>query len=126
MSTADIISSASAVAPRPPHASPRGVTRIKARDVMTTNVVSVDADTPTRDIARVLLEKHISAVPVLDAGGAPIGMVSEGDLIGRDPTERAARRDWWLALLAEGEPLSPEFLATLQHTASDVMSRPVV
>jgi CBS domain-containing protein len=96
---------------------------------MTTEVVSVNADTPTREIARLLLEHHISAVPVLDRSGAPIGMVSEGDLIGRSDTDRQARREWWLAMLAEGEPLSPEYLAGLrrpEQLAGDVMSRPVV
>ena len=46
--------------------------------------------------------------------GAPIGMVSEGDLVGRDETAREARRDWWLALLAEGNPLHDDFLASLR------------
>jgi CBS domain-containing protein len=102
---------------------------MKARDVMTSKVISVRPETATRDIARLLLENHISAVPVLDASDAPIGMVSEVDLIDRAEPEREARRDWWLAMLAEGEPLNPEFLTSLRrskHTASDVMSRPVV
>ena len=102
---------------------------IKARDVMTSKVISVRADTPTREIARLLLENHISAVPVVDGSGAPIGMVSEGDLIERSEADRGARRDWWLALMAEGETLSPEFLASLRRSecsAGEVMSRPIV
>ncbi len=102
---------------------------MKARDIMTGDVVSVRPDTPTRNVARLLLEHHISAVPVLDSFGAPIGIVSEGDLIGRSDSDRQARREWWLAMLAEGEPLSPEFLAGLrqqEQLAGDVMSRPVV
>jgi CBS domain-containing protein len=102
---------------------------MKARDVMTSKVVSVPAETPTRDIARLLLDNHVSAVPVLDGTGAAIGMVSEGDLIGRTEAEREARHDWWLALLAEGEPLNAEFLSSLrrpERTAGEVMSRPVV
>ena len=100
---------------------------MKARDVMTSKVILAHADTPIRDVAQLLLENHISAVPVLDESGAPIGMVSEGDLIGRK--EREARRDWWLALLAVGESFSPEFLSDLrrpERNASDVMSKPVV
>src|SRR5262249_2716957 len=87
-------------------------------------------DTPIRTIARVLVDKGISAVPVVDDDGMPIGMVSEGDLVGRNQTEREARRDWWLTLLAEeGETLSPEFLANLHSpkgTARDIMSSPVI
>ena len=102
---------------------------MNARDVMTSVVISATGDTPVRDIARLLLQNHISAIPILDMSGAPIGMVSEGDLVGRDETQREARRDWWLALLAEGEALSPDFLSDLrrpERVASDVMSRPVV
>jgi CBS domain-containing protein len=96
---------------------------------MNSKVVSAHADMPIRDIARLLLENHISAVPIIDHSGAPIGMVSEGDLVDRDEAEREARRDWWLALLAEGESLSHEFLSGLrrpERSASDIMSRPVI
>jgi CBS domain-containing protein len=100
---------------------------MKARDVMTRGVVSVVSDTPMRKIAALLLEKHISAVPVVDDSGAPIGFVSEGDLIGRSEAEREARQDWWLATLAEGEPVNPEFLASLTYpTARQIMSAPVI
>ena len=101
----------------------------KARDIMTTEVVSVSPETPTNKVAELLDKKGISAAPVVDDGGALIGMVSEGDLIGRDETEREARRDWWLTLLAEGEGLNRDFLASLRpprRLARDVMSAPVI
>jgi CBS domain-containing protein len=102
---------------------------MKAKDVMTAAVASVGPDTPRSRIAKLLLEKGVSAVPVVDRDGAPIGIVSEGDLIGRNDSEREARRDWWLDLLAQGQPLSPEFLASLgaaERTARELMSAPVV
>lgn len=102
---------------------------MNAREIMTSPVISASVDTPVRDIARLLLKNHISAVPILDPGGAPVGMVSEGDLVGRDETERDARREWWLALLAEGEALGDDFLGQLRRServASDVMSKPVI
>jgi CBS domain-containing protein len=102
---------------------------MNAREVMTSPIVSATGDTSVRDIAQLLLQNHVSAVPILDKSGAPIGMVSEGDLIGRNPTEGEGRREWWLALLAEGEALGADFLASLrrpERVASDVMSKPVV
>ncbi len=102
---------------------------IKARDIMTKAVVTAAPDTPTTEIARLLLEHHISALPIIDAGGAPVGIVSEGDIIGRSQPDRAARRDWWLEMLAEGEALSPDFLASLRapvRRARDIMSSPVI
>jgi CBS domain-containing protein len=102
---------------------------MQARDLMTLDVVSVSPDTPVREVARLLLTRHISAVPVIDGSGMVVGMVSEGDLIGRSDEARQARQDWWLMLLAEGETLSEDFLACLRHpgqTAHDVMSAPAI
>jgi hypothetical protein len=56
-------------------------------------------------------------------------MVSEGDLIGRADSDREARLDWWLRLVAEGETLSQESLTRLhnqEQTAHHIMSAPVV
>ncbi len=102
---------------------------MQAREIMTREVVSVSPDTPTAQIARLLLDHQISALPVVDGSGMVIGMVSEGDLIGRSDAERQARRDWWLTLIAEGEALNPDFLASLRHpelAARAVMSAPVI
>ena len=100
-----------------------------ARDVMTRDVVSVTSDAPVRKIASLLVKNRISAVPVVDSSGAPIGIVSEGELIGRREAEREARQDWWLTTLAEGEAVNPESLASLilnYPTARDVMSAPAI
>ncbi len=100
-----------------------------ARDLMTTEVVSVGPDTPAREIARVLAEHRISGVPVVDGTGAPIGMVSEGDLVMRDEADRVMRPDWWLTLLAEGEAAVGELidaLAPVGRTARDIMSTPII
>lgn len=102
---------------------------MNACDVMTKAVVSVHPDTPAREIARLLLDKGISAVPVVDNNGTPIEIVSEGDLIRRDQAAHEARREWWLEILAEGEQLSPEFLAWLnsqKRAARALMSAPVI
>lgn len=96
---------------------------------MTAEVASVGPDTPRSEIARLLVAKGISAVPVVDRGGVPIGIVSEGDLLGRNDAERATRRDWWLDLLAQGETLNEDFLNSLrapERNARELMSAPVV
>lgn len=106
-----------------------GSVPMKAREVMTREVATVRPDTPVREIATLLLARTISAVPVVDDNGAPLGMVSEGDLLGRDERARKARRDWWLTLLAEGTELNPDFLASLRRPetrAREVMSAPAV
>jgi CBS domain-containing protein len=102
---------------------------MKASEIMTRDVISVRPDAPARQIARLLLDHHISAVPVVDEAGAPVGIVSEGDLVGRNEEDREARRDWWLELLAEGEDLNTDFVSSLrakERVARDIMSGPVV
>lgn len=96
---------------------------------MTADVVSVGPDVSARKVAQLLGSRGISAAPVVNAAGEPIGMVSEGDLIGRNDSDWRTRRDWWLTLLAEGEELHPNFLASLREpaqTVREVMSSPVV
>ncbi len=100
---------------------------MEARDVMTRDVVSATGDTPLRKIAAILLEQHISSLPVVDGSGAPIGIISEADLIGRRGAEPEARQHWWLAVLAEGEEVNPDLLASFNYpTAYDMMSTPVI
>ncbi|MFI0999475.1 CBS domain-containing protein [Streptomyces galbus] len=51
------------------------------RDVMSSAVVRVQAGTPFKEIAHLLLEYDITAVPVVDAADRPVGVVSEADLL---------------------------------------------
>lgn len=100
---------------------------MKAKDIMTARVVTVPPDLPVREIAGILIAEGISAVPVTDEDGAPLGIVSEGDLIGRDDEAREARRDWWLSLAAADS--AADLLARLadrHRLARDVMASPVI
>jgi len=100
---------------------------MQARDVMNSGVISVGPDTSVADIARLLVHNGISAVPVLDSTGAPLGIVSEGDLTGAKLRDRERRRDWWLEMLAEGTALSPLFIESVGMVrARDVMVTPVI
>ena len=54
---------------------------MQAKDVMTSPAVTVRPDTSCREAAQLLAERGISALPVVDGGGRPVGIVSEGDLL---------------------------------------------
>ena len=70
-----------------------------AFNVMNPNVVSVGPDVSINQIARTLVENGISAVPVVDESGAPVGMVSEGDLIPRrELQQRRGGTGGWISL----------------------------
>jgi CBS domain-containing protein len=57
---------------------------MKVKEIMKAPVYTVGLDMPTADVAKLLIQHRISAVPVLDATGAVVGLVSEHDLISRD------------------------------------------
>lgn len=97
-----------------------------ARDVMTTSVVTVLPDTEVRDIAALLLERRISAVPVTDSGGRLLGIVSEGDLINRPEGATRHRASWWLELLRGTEEQTRDYLKTHGRRAEDVMTPEVI
>jgi CBS-domain-containing membrane protein len=63
---------------------------MNAAAVMTRDVVTVGHNTSVSEIAGLLLERKISAVPVIDNEHRVIGIVSEGDLLGR-PTSGSPR-----------------------------------
>lgn len=54
---------------------------IKAKDIMTGNVVAVYPDVPIQEIARLLIKHRISGVPVIDKERRVLGVVSESDII---------------------------------------------
>lgn len=98
-----------------------------AKDVMTTNVVTVEPETAVSDIAKLLLERNISAVPVVDLEGKIAGIVSEGDLMRRPESDtETRRRSWWLSLIADSDTLAGEYAKSHGRRASDVMTGNVI
>jgi len=92
--------------------------------VMTQKVVTAPPETSVAEIARLLLQNKISAVPVVDDEHHVLGIVSEGDLLGRPPAD--SPRGWWLKLFNENA-VSLEEIATARHlTARDIMTSPAV
>jgi CBS domain-containing protein len=101
---------------------------MRAMDVMTTDVIAVDPNTPIQDLATLLAERGISGAPVIDASGRLVGIVSEGDLlhraeIGTARRHRVRRRSWWLDHYA-GES-AREYVKDHGRTVNDIMSRDV-
>jgi CBS domain-containing protein len=57
---------------------------VKVRDVMSSPVISVHRDTPFDEVVDLLVENHISQVPVVDEEGSLVGIISEADLIAKE------------------------------------------
>jgi CBS-domain-containing membrane protein len=99
---------------------------LTARDVMTADVISVQADSTVRAVADVLVTQGISAVPVLDKDRL-IGIVSEGDLVRRaEIGTNTRRRSWWSMLFRDNASLAAEYTREHSRRVTDVMTRDVV
>lgn len=57
---------------------------LKAKDIMTRNVISVTPETGVEELARLFIEKGISSMPVVQANGQLYGIVTETDLVSQD------------------------------------------
>ena len=102
---------------------------MRAMDVMTTDVITVEADMTVQVLATLLAERGISGAPVVDADGKVIGIVSEGDLlhraeIGTARRHRVRRRSWWLDHFAAD--LAREYVKSHGRTVKEIMTRDVV
>ncbi len=94
---------------------------MQAIDIMTPNVVCVDANANVRDIAQLLLEHRISAVPVVDDERKVLGIVSEGDLMRRVKEDANDNRSWWLSLFTGGKDAG-EYIKSHGRKAYEVMT----
>jgi CBS domain-containing protein len=99
---------------------------MKAKDVMTERVITVDENTPVAEVARTLSRWRISAVPVIDTAGRVIGIVSEGDLIHRPQSDSDKPPSWWLDAFAEPDARAIDYAKSHGRSARDVMTSPVV
>jgi CBS domain-containing protein len=57
---------------------------LTAKDIMTKDVLTVKPETSLEEFARLLMKNQISGAPVIDAGGALVGIMTENDLINQN------------------------------------------
>ena len=99
---------------------------MKARDVMTTHVITISSNATIQDVAELLIKHRISALPVLNKDGGLVGVVSEGDLMRRSEVGTDLRRSWWLRLLIGQEALAAEYVKSHATKVADVMTKRVI
>lgn len=99
---------------------------MKARDVMVSPVVTVKPDASVKEVAKTLVDRRISAVPVVDDAGKLIGIVSEGDLMHRSETGTERRYRWWIRLMGGDASLPADYIKVHGCKAADIMTKNVV
>ncbi len=99
---------------------------MRAVEVMTTKVITVGENASVAEVAKLLAERGISAVPVVDKDHRVVGIVSEGDLLHRSETGTEPRRSWWLEMMASTNQLAGDYIKSHGHEVKDVMTRDVI
>lgn len=97
---------------------------MKVSSLMTRKVVTVRPEMPVAELATLLVERRLSAVPVTDGSGRVLGIVSEGDLMRRRETGTEARQPWWLRAFAAPQALAEHYVKSHGLVAKDVMTHP--
>jgi CBS domain-containing protein len=95
---------------------------MNAADVMTGQPISVASDTSIVKAAQLMLDHHISGLPVIDDSGAVIGVVTEGDLLRRAETGTERRRSPWLQLLVGPGRLAHDYVDMHARKVGEVMT----
>lgn len=97
---------------------------MKIRDVMTADVITVGPETSLHEVARLLSERRISGLPVVDTQGRLIGVVSEADVLVKELGHPEPRHplEWLLGDRHEAE----EMRRRAARTAREAMTSPAI
>jgi CBS domain-containing protein len=95
---------------------------MRAVDVMTVNPVSISPDESIVEAIRLMLQRKFSGLPVVDATGALVGIVTEGDLLRRTETGTQRKRPRWIEFLIGSGKLANEYVHASGRKVHDVMT----
>ena len=101
---------------------------MRALDIMTPSVVTATPDMTIHDAAMLFVDNHIGGMPVVDATGTVVGIVSHRDLLHRveNGTDRR-KRPWWFELLASSpRDQAARYVKEHGHFVGDVMCTDVI
>jgi CBS domain-containing protein len=96
---------------------------MRAHQIMTRSVITVTPETSILNAANLMLQRHVSGLPVMDAAGKLVGIVSEGDFLRRSEIGTRRKRSRWLQfILGPGEEAT-SFVHEQGRKVSEVMTR---
>jgi CBS domain-containing protein len=98
---------------------------MRARDIMTTSVVTVSPETDMAEAVKLMLDRQISGVPVVDDTGRLIGILTEGDLMRRAELV-TGRQSWWINPISSPEQEAKAYVKAHGLKVKDVMTKEVV
>jgi CBS domain-containing protein len=95
---------------------------MRAHQIMTRTVISVTPDTKIVDAANTMLQKHVSGLPVVDATGKLIGIVSEGDFIRRSEIGTQRKRGRFLKFILGPGKEATDFVREHGRKIGEIMT----
>jgi len=95
---------------------------MNAEHVMTRDVISIGPDATVMQAARLMLQHHISGLPVIDKDGNLVGVLSEGDFLRRRETKTERHRSRWLEFLMGPGRTAGEYVHSHGSRVSEVMT----
>jgi len=95
---------------------------MRAHQIMTKDVITVTPHTSIEDAAKIMLQTHISGLPVLDDAGTLIGIVSESDFLRRSEIGTGRKRPAWLQFLIGPGRAATDFVHERGRKVEDVMT----
>jgi CBS domain-containing protein len=98
---------------------------MKAADVMTRNVITVERRAPVAEAIWLMLDNHVSGLPVVEDGGL-VGILTEGDLLRRNETGTERHRPRWLEILMGPGRMAGEYVRTHGRKVDEIMTRDLI
>jgi CBS domain-containing protein len=95
---------------------------MQVQDIMTKDVISVQPEDHVAKAARLMLQYHISGLPVVDATGALVGIVTEGDFLRRSELGTEKHRSWWLEMLVGPGKSADDYVHASGRKVGEVMT----
>ena len=95
---------------------------MRAHEIMSRHVITIGSDALVHDAIKTMLSHHVKGLPVLDAAGKLVGIISEGDFVRRAELGTEKRRSRWLSLLAGSEQIAIDFTHQHGRKVSQIMS----
>jgi CBS domain-containing protein len=95
---------------------------MKAREIMSLEVVSVRPDASILEAVRLMLQNRISGLPVVDRQGMLVGVVTEGDFLRRAETGTQRKRTRWIEFFMGPGESADEYVHTHGRKVADVMT----
>lgn len=95
---------------------------MKVADFMSQNVIAIAEEAPIREAAALMMEHHISGLPVINAKGAVVGIVSEHDLLRRCEKEGRVQDQHWLELMLKHTGRASENYGLAERKVADIMT----